>query len=299
MAVSALFLFKVLATLPSLSQSQSKHGCGACRLYGCNVCGEGGEYETLVLDCPLFQHACIQLDASEVQHMLAGSLGAVAILHPTQYHLALKRLSNSAAAKVSEQTNGHEDSRNSEQASVSGPSTSSGDNVIWVPSDFDAQLPMLSHSEREDAVSSEVEVAVQASASGVHISCTPRTPSSDSTQTAAQRVQQALHGALDAIQRGNTSYRMLFYIAKLKIVKGEELTNRCYAALDPHGLSLASALFVHLYLARMEDFGAANMAYGQHFPAVSPPARACVQAQLPPGLDVTVDILFAQGAPSP
>lgn len=24
------------------------------RLYGSNVCGEGGEYETLTLDCPLF-----------------------------------------------------------------------------------------------------------------------------------------------------------------------------------------------------------------------------------------------------
>lgn len=24
------------------------------RLYGINVCGEGGEYETLTLDCPLF-----------------------------------------------------------------------------------------------------------------------------------------------------------------------------------------------------------------------------------------------------
>lgn len=25
-----------------------------CRAYGINVCGEGGEYETLTLDCPLF-----------------------------------------------------------------------------------------------------------------------------------------------------------------------------------------------------------------------------------------------------
>jgi diphthine-ammonia ligase len=25
-------------------------------LYGSHVCGEGGEYETLTLDCPLFKH---------------------------------------------------------------------------------------------------------------------------------------------------------------------------------------------------------------------------------------------------
>ena len=29
------------------------------RSYGINVCGEGGEYETLTLDCPLF---CVSLN---------------------------------------------------------------------------------------------------------------------------------------------------------------------------------------------------------------------------------------------
>ena len=33
---------------------------------GCNVCGEGGEYETLTLDCPLFTRGRIVLDKSEV-----------------------------------------------------------------------------------------------------------------------------------------------------------------------------------------------------------------------------------------
>ena len=32
-----------------------------CRMYGINVCGEGGEYETLTLDCPLFK-VCLWLD---------------------------------------------------------------------------------------------------------------------------------------------------------------------------------------------------------------------------------------------
>ena len=34
--------------------------------FGCNVCGEGGEYESLVLDCPLFKHGRIVLDDYEV-----------------------------------------------------------------------------------------------------------------------------------------------------------------------------------------------------------------------------------------
>jgi len=35
--------------------------------FGCNVCGEGGEYETLTLDCPLFVHGRIVLDAWEAR----------------------------------------------------------------------------------------------------------------------------------------------------------------------------------------------------------------------------------------
>lgn len=30
-------------------------------LYGCNVCGEGGEFETLTLDCAAFRHSRIEL----------------------------------------------------------------------------------------------------------------------------------------------------------------------------------------------------------------------------------------------
>ncbi|EFJ40149.1 hypothetical protein VOLCADRAFT_32944, partial [Volvox carteri f. nagariensis] len=33
--------------------------------YGCNVCGEGGEYETLTLDCPVFTRGSIVLDEFE------------------------------------------------------------------------------------------------------------------------------------------------------------------------------------------------------------------------------------------
>lgn len=34
--------------------------------YGCNPCGEGGEYETLVLDCPLFHRKIVLDDVEEI-----------------------------------------------------------------------------------------------------------------------------------------------------------------------------------------------------------------------------------------
>ena len=66
---------------------------------------------------------------------------------------------------------------------------------------------------------------------------------------------------------------------------------RLHAALGASGLSLGEALFVHMYLADMDHFGAANKAYNPHMPPVNPPARACVQACLPPERPVAMDVL--------
>ena len=71
------------------------------------------------------------------------------------------------------------------------------------------------------------------------------------------------------------------------------------AELAALGLCLDIALFVHLYLADMAHFAAANAAYCRHLPAVSPSAGACVQAQLLPGCPVMIEVLLpssVQGA---
>ncbi len=73
----------------------------------------------------------------------------------------------------------------------------------------------------------------------------------------------------------------------------EWLTCECvFAALAEQGRGLEAALFVHMYLADMAAFGAANKAYNPHMPPVNPPARACVQTRLsalqPAALDVLI-----------
>ena len=57
-------------------------------------------------------------------------------------------------------------------------------------------------------------------------------------------------------------------------------------------LTLHVALFVHLCLAEMSHFAAANAAYCRHFPAVSPSARACVEVPLPPGCPLMLEVLL-------
>lgn len=59
-------------------------------LYGINVCGEGGEYETLTLDCSLFKNARIVIDKYEIMLHSLDSIAPVGILHPSLFHLEPK-----------------------------------------------------------------------------------------------------------------------------------------------------------------------------------------------------------------
>ncbi|KAL9163993.1 hypothetical protein ABFS82_06G077900 [Erythranthe guttata] len=65
-------------------------------LYGINVCGEGGEYETLTLDCPLFRNARVVLDKFQVVSHSPDQIAPVGVIHPLEYHLE-KKVSLSAS----------------------------------------------------------------------------------------------------------------------------------------------------------------------------------------------------------
>lgn len=67
--------------------------------YGINVCGEGGEYETLTLDCPLFVNARIVLDEFQVVLHSADSIAPVGVLHPLAFHLEYKAGSASLSGR--------------------------------------------------------------------------------------------------------------------------------------------------------------------------------------------------------
>ena len=82
---------------PSMKAHHQNDAHDARRQYGCNICGEGGEYETLVLDCPLFKHACIVLDSWEIDHLSAGD---VAILRPLSFHTEPKGAASDPSCSV-------------------------------------------------------------------------------------------------------------------------------------------------------------------------------------------------------
>uniref|UniRef100_A0A663DRG3 Diphthine--ammonia ligase n=2 Tax=Aquila chrysaetos chrysaetos TaxID=223781 RepID=A0A663DRG3_AQUCH len=58
--------------------------------YGVHVCGEGGEYETFTLDCPLFKKKIV-VDSAEVVVHSADAFAPVAYLHFLKLHLENKQ----------------------------------------------------------------------------------------------------------------------------------------------------------------------------------------------------------------
>jgi len=73
--------------------------------------------------------------------------------------------------------------------------------------------------------------------------------------------------------------------------QGVNINQLSCAELRELGLDWHDAAFVHLYLADMGHFGAANTVYNWLMPAVDPPGRACVQLPLPGGCPVAASVL--------
>uniref|UniRef100_G1NI69 Diphthine--ammonia ligase n=1 Tax=Meleagris gallopavo TaxID=9103 RepID=G1NI69_MELGA len=70
--------------------------------YGVHICGEGGEYETFTLDCPLFKKKIV-VDSAEVVMHSADAFAPVAYLHFLKMHLENKAntfLANSCSCEV-------------------------------------------------------------------------------------------------------------------------------------------------------------------------------------------------------
>lgn len=58
--------------------------------YGINVCGEGGEFESLTVDCPLFKSRKLNIEESEVITHSNDAFAPVSYLRPTKVTLIHK-----------------------------------------------------------------------------------------------------------------------------------------------------------------------------------------------------------------
>lgn len=223
------------------------------------MCGEGGEYETLTLDCPLFTQGRILLDAWDTVTVSNDSMAPVALLHPKTFHVEPKKF-QSLSSLPNEAT-----------------PASKEPVIVQVPDDFLAPASgqnMLSEGNSGtsgDQGKAPCDVRTIRSLGTACVSLTAEVSgSSELYATTAESTTQALTSALQAISR--------------------ELSNL--------NLTWQDALFVHLYVPAMAHFAAANAAYSNFFPPINPPSRATVQLALNPSIALVAEVLLRRSTDS-
>ncbi|XP_058002655.1 diphthine--ammonia ligase isoform X3 [Hevea brasiliensis] len=186
-------------------------------LYGINVCGEGGEYETLTLDCPLFVNARIVLDEFKIVLHSSDSIAPVGVIHPLAFHL-----------------------ENKEKAALSSDNDKTNDLVHEkVGSVIEVEGDCSKGSETPSQSATEITDLVEVKHERLHISRTKK----DNTFSISCWLQEscqtftALHEDLAIVLRHIES----------------QLT-RC-------GFGWEHVLYIHLYIADMNEFASANEMY--------------------------------------
>ncbi|KDR83614.1 hypothetical protein GALMADRAFT_235897 [Galerina marginata CBS 339.88] len=224
-------------------------------LYGSHICGEGGEYETLTLDCPLFKHRIKLIDTETVIHS-GSDFAAVAYLRVKAAELVPKPPKPTSAQAVSTpplledefkalqgailQSQGRSEARNL-------PSLHVGSRAFHHPTG-----PVSSIGLRKGAwvVVANIQVSL-------------------------------LEGEND--------------------ITIEEEVIRCFDTLAERlaegGLTLSQCCIINIFISSMDLFLRVNAVYST-FLGTSPPARACVGVDLPPGIRVRMEAMaFSEKTP--
>ena len=76
--------------------------------------------------------------------------------------------------------------------------------------------------------------------------------------------------------------------------QAERVFESLKAIVETAGMTLADAVKVTVFLANLEDYPKFNEIYGRHFSAEPPPVRTTVQAKLPLGALVEIEVIAAQ-----
>lgn len=233
-----------------------------CKLkdkYGSNVCGEGGEYETFTLDCPLFKKKIV-IDESESVIHSDDAFAPVGFLRFKKMHVEDKLL----------------DKVNSELCLENHNHGESFDKLEVLPDN-------TTDRKEKGIVERRLNIKIPMS---------------------QPELRKELQGRILFSRCGD--YIWLSGIYGYCTVEGEKLaiedvTRNVFQSLQDTlsslKASLSDGMMVHLFVKNMDDFAKVNSVY-KRFLSVNPPARACIQLNLPEDVAIQVDCLVfaAEGA---
>ncbi|KAG0300495.1 hypothetical protein BGZ98_009133 [Dissophora globulifera] len=238
--------------------------------YDLHICGEGGEYETITLDCPLFKRRIV-VDESEVVIHSDDHFAQVAYLRFKKLHL--------------------EDKSEDEID----PNWMSEVNLdpLW---DADSLMIPIEKTVRSKQRSSWVGVMADTiiphEAETAHRRASGEGDNSlYSDHGSSYRSKFSTHKSDIICAIGGTN---AFMIPTRKHLSIAEETTMCLqnvqAKLERIGLTWAEVVFMQVFVSDMGTFGVVNGAYKAFF-GINPPPRACVGANLPNSIRIQVNCM--------
>ncbi|TBU32860.1 hypothetical protein BD311DRAFT_713874 [Dichomitus squalens] len=219
-------------------------------LYGSHICGEGGEYETLALDSPLFKHR-INLDEVETIVHSDNDFATVAYLRIKRVSLITKEYPIDTQLPVPP--------------------------VLSEP--FVGVRDIILNASRKGSPVGEAEATRQ---SVVHVIA----------RVASKRIGNSV--SVTNVQRQVEEHSLEISIED----EVQECFEKLKESLALHSLDLANCANINIFISSMDLFARVNAVYATYF-GTSPPARACVAADLPPPIRVRLDcVAYAERNPS-
>lgn len=261
--------------------------------YGAHVGGEGGEYESLALDCEAFAYARIEIVDAKVRVDEEASAAPGTL--PSNEHTE-QDVPEDCSIFVRDYKGIHSLDREGKPALLDVQKVRLVFKVDQGQIPADAKVVMVKPQDSRD---SGEEHAARDSET---VSCNN---SREAVPTNGQHDKNLPDQDCSSTTPGHpeplvwSSYKSqsrIFLHCRIPALYG--VRNGLNAALKDvqtilggHGTALKAAVFVTMYLKEMEDFPLANEVYSMHFPQVDPASRACVQAALPNQLCLALDIL--------
>jgi len=241
-----------------------------------HICGEGGEYETLTLDCPLFRKKIVP-DEIETVVVNDCDIAPVAFIRITRWHLedkteftplvqaAAEALGPSQALPWKELLAIGEGVA---QAAISDALDASGKKII-----ADRQRKVLDRLQNLMATSEKFSATNQAESesesTSVSVSLVEGQLRVFGLTAAATKINQEPCAALAS---AGTDFKTVAEEVEILMQK----TRIC---VELFGMKMADICYCWLSLADMRQFQAVNAEYCKHF-GVNPPSRACVELPL-------------------
>eukprot|EP01033_Poteriospumella_lacustris_P017503 gene17503-12519_t len=222
--------------------------------YGLDLCGEGGEYESLVLDAPYFRKRIEIVATKIIEDPEDPDVGNLFVL---DHRVVDKEIPNATVAEAEAATPAYprfESAHQQLNKALALSSSSSSSSSSAVPSSVDnlhqprtslllARKPVKIHWKEDGFGHTELITAMGTAAGG------------------------EAESSLSAVYRAQLTEVMNRLVHTLTVI---------------HGLRQEDIAFVHLYLQDMTMFAVANEVYCQYFQRY-PPSRSCVQLALPTG----------------